>query len=311
MHLRRVALHGGAARMQRGLDYDPLRRPCGDQVERLAHHFFHVHRDPLRRSGAAEREHAIHQRAAALPRGKHALEVSTQTAARGSVPQCPLAEPQDRREDVVEIVRDAAGEGAHRLESLRLPKARFHSPQLLLRMAPLGPVRGFTQRAAHRGRDPCQPVLDDVVGCTSLERFDRHLLAQRSGDEYERHVGTSLAGELECRQPIEGGKREIGEDQIEAACRERGFEIVPGVDPRCLTGDAVVLEQGANQLGVVAVVLEVQNAQRRIHGWVSAPRRSQLFFRTLPGGGSLMTAQKTPSSLMALTNSWKSTGLTT
>ena len=31
----------------------------------------------------------------------------------------------------------------------------------------------------------------------------------------------------------------------------------------------------------------------------------------LPGGGSLTMAQKIPSSLMALTNSWKSTGFTT
>ena len=33
--------------------------------------------------------------------------------------------------------------------------------------------------------------------------------------------------------------------------------------------------------------------------------------RMLPGGGWLMTAQKTPSSLIAFTNSWKSTGFTT
>ena len=50
-----------------------------------------------------------------------------------------------------------------------------------------------------------------------------------------------------------------------------------------------------------SVIFKVQNAQRRCHG----------DFFTLPGGGSLMTAQKTPSSLIALTNSWKSTGLTT
>ena len=178
-------------------------------------------------------------------------------------------------------------------------------------MAPLGPVRGFTQRAAHRGRDPRQSVLQDVVGGADLERFDRHLLAERSGDEDERHLGASLTRELQRRQAVEGGQREVGEDQIEAACRERGVEIVPGVDPRHLAGDAVVLEQGANQLGVVGVVLEVQNAQRRIHGWCRPAGRSQLFFLTLPGGGSLMTAQNTPSSLMALTNSWKSTGLTT
>src|SRR5271165_1105254 len=35
------------------------------------------------------------------------------------------------------------------------------------------------------------------------------------------------------------------------------------------------------------------------------------FFLMLPGGGSLITAQNTPSSLMAFTNSWKSTGFTT
>ena len=41
---------------------------------------------------------------------------------------------------------------------------------------------------------------------------------------------------------------------------------------------------------------------------ISFPR---YFFLTLPGGGSLMIAQNAPSSLMALTNSWKSTGFTT
>src|SRR5271157_2927874 len=35
------------------------------------------------------------------------------------------------------------------------------------------------------------------------------------------------------------------------------------------------------------------------------------FFFMLPGGGSLIIAQKIPSSLMAFTNSWKSTGFTT
>src|SRR5882762_317829 len=40
-------------------------------------------------------------------------------------------------------------------------------------------------------------------------------------------------------------------------------------------------------------------------------RRFDHLFLMLPGGGSLMIAQKTPSSLMALTNSWKSTGFTT
>ena len=56
-----------------------------------------------------------------------------------------------------------------------------------------------------------------------------------------------------------------------------------------------------NDLRVVGVVFEMQDAQRDD---AAAPSM-------LPGGGSLMTAQKMPSSLIALTNSWKSTGFTT
>jgi hypothetical protein len=37
----------------------------------------------------------------------------------------------------------------------------------------------------------------------------------------------------------------------------------------------------------------MKKTQRSVHGY---------FFLTLPGGGSLMTAQNTPSSLMASTN---------
>jgi hypothetical protein len=46
-----------------------------------------------------------------------------------------------------------------------------------------------------------------------------------------------------------------------------------------------------DELRVMGVILQQQNAKRRYH------------FFTLPGGGSLMTAQKTPSSFTALTNS--------
>jgi hypothetical protein len=46
-----------------------------------------------------------------------------------------------------------------------------------------------------------------------------------------------------------------------------------------------------NELRVTGVILQQQNPKGRCH------------FFTLPGGGSLMTAQKTPSSFTALTNS--------
>jgi hypothetical protein len=46
-----------------------------------------------------------------------------------------------------------------------------------------------------------------------------------------------------------------------------------------------------NELRVVGVIFQQQNPKKRCH------------FVTLPGGGSLMTAQKMPSSFTALTNS--------
>jgi hypothetical protein len=50
-------------------------------------------------------------------------------------------------------------------------------------------------------------------------------------------------------------------------------------------------EQLLDEFRIVVVVLQQKKSQPRCH------------FCTLPGGGSLMTAQNTPSSFTALTNS--------
>ena len=55
--------------------------------------------------------------------------------------------------------------------------------------------------------------------------------------------------------------------------------------------EMIGLKQFLNELRVMGVILQQQNAEGRSH------------FCTLPGGGSLMTAQNTPSSFTALTNS--------
>ena len=57
------------------------------------------------------------------------------------------------------------------------------------------------------------------------------------------------------------------------------------------TDEMIGLEEFLNELRVMVVILQQQNPKRRFH------------FFTLPGGGSLMTAQNTPSSFTALTNS--------
>ena len=62
---------------------------------------------------------------------------------------------------------------------------------------------------------------------------------------------------------------------------------------RNFADETIRFEEVLNELRILNAILHQQNAERGRHG----------AFFTLPGGGSLMTAQKTPSSLMALTNS--------
>ena len=58
----------------------------------------------------------------------------------------------DRREQVVEVVGDAAGERAHRLHLLRLPQLRLESLAGLLGAAPLGDVDGRCRCSRRRRR---------------------------------------------------------------------------------------------------------------------------------------------------------------
>ena len=62
---------------------------------------------------------------------------------------------------------------------------------------------------------------------------------------------------------------------------------------RYFAGELFRLKQILNQLRVCCVIFQQQNLQRGARG----------HFFMLPGGGSLMIAQKTPSSRMAFTNS--------
>ena len=114
----------------------------------------------------------------------------------------------------------------------------------------------------------------------------------------------ALPGDLQCGEAVEGGKGIIRENQVEAALLERRDEISLGFNARYLAGNAVGLERFLNQLRVPGVIFQRTESAREFHFRAS-------HFLMLPGGGSLITAQKTPSSLMAFTNSWKSTGFTT
>ena len=76
-----------------------------------------------------------------------------------------------------------------------------------------------------------------------------------------------------------------------------------GLDSRQLASDSFCFQRSLEEFCISDVIFKVQNSERRIH-------RAYRFL-TLPGGGSLITAQNTPSSFTAFTKSWKSTGFVT
>src|SRR5687767_8187743 len=129
MHLRRISEHGGTAGGELRRNRNALWEPYRKQIERLAHHFLNVNRNPGTDAAMAEREHAIDERTPTLARDENALQVPPQACAHRRVLQCYFPVTENRSENVVEVVRDSARESSQRLEPLRLAQLGAHRLQ--------------------------------------------------------------------------------------------------------------------------------------------------------------------------------------
>ena len=105
--------------------------------------------------------------------------------------------------------------------------------------------------------------------------------------------GRALDASINAEKAVERRKGIICENQVNFDVFESGHELGASLGAGYLTDEMIGFKQLLNELRVTGVVLQQQNSQRSLH----------VGFLMLPGGGSLMTAQKTPSSLTALTNS--------
>jgi hypothetical protein len=128
--LGRIAEHAGVAGADRAPEHDAGRQRRADGVERLVDDRLHVHRHALCHAAAAEREDALDERLGAHAGGQRGIDVATQCRPFGGVLLRQLAVAENRRQDVVEVVRDAAGERADRLELLRLAQLQLEAVAL-------------------------------------------------------------------------------------------------------------------------------------------------------------------------------------
>ena len=108
------------------LDLRPRR--ARDQIGHAGHQPFEIDRGRLQRLAPREGEQALDQSLGALGRLQRAVDQPflARTAQAVAVEQIEAAD--DRRQQIVEIVRDAAGELAHRLELLRLAQRVLGEP---------------------------------------------------------------------------------------------------------------------------------------------------------------------------------------
>ena len=127
MQMRRIADHCGVTGCECFLQANPRGQRGCEQLERFLDHRLNVHRHALTEPAAAEAENAVNERLGA-PRSVHDIvEVAPQGAAGSRMLVRKLPVPQDRSEDVVEVMGDATGQCPHRLHLLRLPQLRLQA----------------------------------------------------------------------------------------------------------------------------------------------------------------------------------------
>ena len=146
------------------------------------------------RLGPAEGQDALDELGGAAHRPPHLVEVLLHRVRRSEIHRGELEVPADRREQIVEVVGDAAGERAHRLHLLRLPELRLEPLAGLFGPAPLGDVDGGADVAG-----------EGAAGVDARDAVRRHpaILA----------VGAARAGiDLEGLPLLEGAEEDIGPD---------------------------------------------------------------------------------------------------
>src|ERR1700676_2028108 len=176
-------------------------------------------------------------------------------------------------------------------QSLRLRQIHLAPAKRLLGLLAFDAFSGFAQRALHGGHEPRQSRLHNIIRGPVFDRLDRHFFAERPRNEDEGQIGAGIKRKLQCGKAVERRKFVIRENEVDSGVLKTGHELGARLNAGYFTDKMIGFKELLNELRVRGAILQQENPKRRCH------------FFTLPGGGSLMTAQNTPSSFTALTNS--------
>src|SRR5688572_9099512 len=108
-------------------------------------------------------------------------------------------------------------------------------------------------------------MLQHIIRGATLERFDGHLFAKRTGDENERYFGKSLFRNREGGQSVERRQTVIGKNNVRSLVVQRLNELGLALDALRLVIQTSLAQLAVDQDGVTAVVFHQQDTDWRIY----------------------------------------------
>ena len=136
---------------------------AGHQIRHAAHQAGDVHRRGLQGLTPRERQQPVDEGAGALGRFQGAVDQALFALAPDAAPGQHVEGAQDGREQIVEVVRHAAGELAHALQLLGLEQGLLRLGQDPLVREPLGDVGDELKRADALARVVSERAELDLV----------------------------------------------------------------------------------------------------------------------------------------------------
>ena len=203
--LRRVGADRAEHERKAGLDRNGRLQRALEKVRHAAHQLRHVDRNGLQLLLAREGQHALGQGGAPLRRVPGVVDEPGDVGPVAEVPPGHFEAADHRGQQVVEIMRDAAGQLAERVHLLRLEERRLRLLERLLRLPPLGEVACDLGEADQ----PPGPVT---------HRVDHHV-----GPEPAAVLADPPAFRLETALRLGGAQRPL---------RQAGLPVLVGVETR-------------------------------------------------------------------------------
>ena len=163
------------------------------------------------------------------------------------------------RSDLVDALHRA-------LENLAV--SAFGFAQRFFRHALLVPEAFVLQHAAHRGRQPHQPVLQKIVGGALSHGGDGDVFADEAGHHDERNVQAALLQQTQRARRVKPRQVIVGQDH--GGTRVQAGQVIRlGLHPLPERVESAPPQLLRHQFGVLRTIFENQHANGGGHSGVS------------------------------------------